>query len=474
MVRSLNTSSGSTARSADNASPESLTPRHWLYFSLITLVLLSDGMDVTIVAHVFPTLIKSWGVSVGGGIAFVVAVGFLAMGLGAVVAGGMADRWGRKTVLIGSVVVFGGATALGGTSGDFTAFAGWRILACLGMGAAMASGNALLADLIPERRRAALIATAYAGVGLGTTLGAVLAGALIPTSGWRLLLVVAGLIPLAVIAVLAAVVPESPAFLLAKRRVDGAASTDGRGAETFDPGLRVRPSLAGSAVSVRTVLSRPLAPKTLLLWLFGFFSLGTQLLIAQYMPTLLQLPKPGLDTVQSSTIVGVYGLASVVGGVVLGAILARLSRFLIIGIVLGLAAVMSIVVYLLPDPGFGSLLVVLGIAGFILPSAFGPTRSVLAAMAYPAGMRGAGIGVAEFGGRLGAAAGGVAGGTLIAAGMGLSGLFLVLLLPIGVLLGSLTGLRAQSRRTPVSEQAEVGPTGPAPAEGTPERAAAMD
>ena len=95
-------------------------------------------------------------------------------------------------------------------------------------------------------------------------------------------------------------------------------------------------------------------------------------------------------------------------------------------------------------------------------------------MAYPASMRGAGIGVAEFGGRLGAAAGGVAGGTLIAAGMGLSGLFLVLLLPIGVLLGSLTGLRAQSRRTLVSEQAEVGPTGPAPAEGTPERAAAMD
>ena len=141
------------------------------------------------------------------------------------------------------------------------------------------------------------------------------------------------------------------------------------------------------------------------------------------MPTLLQLPKPGLDTVQSSTIVGVYGLASVLGGVVLGAILAKVSRFLVIGIALGLAAVMSVVVYLLPDPGFGSLLVVLGITGFILPTAFGPTRSVLAAMAYPASMRGAGIGVAEFGGRLGAAAGGVAGGTLIAGGMGLSGIF---------------------------------------------------
>lgn len=162
------------------------------------------------------------------------------------------------------------------------------------------------------------------------------------------------------------------------------------------------------------------------------------------------------------------------GGVVLGAILATVSRFLVIGIVLGLAAIMAVVVYLLPDPGFGSLLIVLGITGFILPTAFGPTRSVLAAMAYPASMRGAGIGVTEFGGRLGAAAGGVAGGTLIAGGMGLSGIFLVLLLPIGLLLASLTGLRAQSRRTPVLERAEVGPTGPVSSELTSDRSAVMD
>lgn len=472
MVQALNSKDEDAVQSAGRPGAERLTPRHWIYFTLITLVLLCDGMDVTIVSHVFPTLIKSWGVSVGGGIAFVVAVGFLAMGLGAVVAGGLADRCGRKSVLIGSVVVFGGATALGGTSGDFTAFAAWRILACVGMGAAMASGNTLLADLMPERRRAALLATAYAGVGLGTTVGAALAGTLLPTSGWRALLVVGGLIPLAVIAVLAAVVPESPDFVPAKRRAGGAVFPAIQGQERCAPGLpAVRP---GFEAPVGTILARPLAPTTVLLWLFGFFSLGTQLLIAQYLPTLLQLPNPGLDTVQSSTVVGVYGLASVLGGVVLGAILSQVSRFLVIGIVLGLAAVMSVAVYVLPHPEFGSLIVVLGITGLILPTAFGPTRSVLAAMAYPAHVRGAGIGVAEFGGRLGAAAGGVAGGTLIAAGLGLSGLFLVLLLPIGVLLGSLTGLRRQARRTRVREQTEVGPIGPVPVKEAAARATAAD
>lgn len=461
----MNTRDESATPSLDQSSSERLTPRHWVWFTLITLVLLADGMDVTIVSHVFPTLIKSWGVSVGGGIALVVAVSFLAMGLGAVVAGGLSDRWGRKFVLVVSVVVFGGATALGGSSGDFTAFAAWRIVACLGMGAAMASGNTLLADLMPERRRAALLATAYAGVGLGTTVGAALAGTLLPTSGWRVLLVVGGLIPLAVIAALAVVVPESPAFLSARRQATSAVSSGGRGAELSGP---------VSKASFGTILSRPLAPTTVLLWLFGFFSLGTQLLIAQYLPTMLQLPVPGLDTVQSSTIVGAYGLASVLGGLVLGAILARVSRFLVIGIALGLAGAMSVVVFLLPEFGFATLLIVLGITGFILPSAFGPTRGVLAAMAYPASMRGAGIGVAEFGGRLGAATGGVAGGTLIAAGLGLSGIFLTLLLPIGLLLGSLAGLRLQSRRTRGPEQVEVSPASPASLEGGHERVPAMD
>ncbi|BCW44821.1 MFS transporter [Arthrobacter sp. StoSoilB5] len=146
---------------------------------------------------------------------------------------------GCKSVLIGSVLVFGGATALGGTSGDFTAFAVWRILARLGMGAAMASGNTLLADLIPERRRAALLASAYAGVGLGTTVGAALAGTLIPTAGWRVLLVVAGLIPVAAVAALAIVVPESPAFLSAKRPTIRTVSPGVRGAELSGPGSKV-------------------------------------------------------------------------------------------------------------------------------------------------------------------------------------------------------------------------------------------
>ena len=69
-----------------------LTKRHWIYFLLIFFLLMADGMDSTIVSHIFPSLIKEWGVSIGGGIALIVSGGFLAMGIGSFVAGRLADR----------------------------------------------------------------------------------------------------------------------------------------------------------------------------------------------------------------------------------------------------------------------------------------------------------------------------------------------------------------------------------------------
>ena len=446
-----------------------LTWRHWVYFVLIALILLADGMDVTIVAHIFPSLIQEWGVSIGGGIALVVTSGFIAMGLGAVVAGRLADLWGRKAVLVGTTVVFGVGTTLGATSTDFTSFTAWRLIACLGMGAAMAAGNTLLADLVPAKRRSALLAAAYAGVGLGVTVGATLAGILIPTGGWRALLVAGGVIPLALIVVLALVVPESPAFYAARGAVEKAQRVLRRLASREDLGnveLKA-PVKNDRREALGLILSKRFAPSTVLLWVFGFLSLGTQLIIAQYLPTLLQLPVPGLDTVQSSTIVGVYGFASVIGGLALGAVLAKVSRFLIIGVLLVLSAAMAIVIGLIPDASFGVLLAVLTVTGLIIPTACGPTRTVLAAAAYPTKARGTGVGSTEFGARVGSAVGGAVGGTVIGAGLGLAGIFLVLLIPFTLLLGILGGLKVQAKRTGADSQGgfeeEAAPVVPASA-----------
>ncbi|WP_394194460.1 MFS transporter [Microbacterium foliorum] len=445
----MSTTTTASGRTIDEVTEAAgMTWRHWVSFALIALIMLTDGMDVTIVSHTFPSLVKEWGVSIGGGITFVVTAGFISMGLGALIAGRLSDLLGRKAVLVATTTLFASATALGATSPDFMAFTAWRLLACLGMGAAMATSSTLVADLVPPRRRAALLATAYAAVALGTTLGAALAGLLLPLGGWRALLVAGGIIPLAIVLALAAVVPESPAFcaargdlVRARRALARLIPTTLTESVTFSI-----PKAADRTHVVRQLISRRFRITTALLWVFGFLSLGTQLMIVQYLPTLLQQPTPGLDSVQSSTVVGLYGLTSVAGTLVIGAVLTKVSRFVAIGSALILSAAAAVLVGVTPDLGYGQLLLLLGIAGFVLPAAFGPTRSVLAAAAYPTRIRGTGVGSTEFSARIGSAVGGAVGGTLIGAGLGLTGLFLTLLAPIAVLTATVFGLAMDARR----------------------------
>lgn len=105
------------------------------------------------------------------------------MGVGAFIGGRLGDLWGRKAVLIVATVLFGATTALSATSPGFPAWTAWRWIACLGIGAVIPTANALLADPTPSSRRVAFLSMAYAGVGLGATVGAFLAG--LPSKGAR-------------------------------------------------------------------------------------------------------------------------------------------------------------------------------------------------------------------------------------------------------------------------------------------------
>lgn len=425
-----------------------ITRRQWLYFVLIFLLLLTDGMDSTVVSHIFPSLIKEWGVSVGGGIALVVSGGFVAMGIGAFAAGRLADRWGRKSVLVAAGFLFSTTTALGGTADDYTAFTIWRLIACFGIGAVLPTAVTLLADLVPERRRGAMIAAAYAGLGLGTTAGATLAGVILPLEGWRTLMVVAGILPVIITVLIWVGIPESPTFLVTRGKTERARRSLSRifphiDLETVD--LIAPDKKIESSGTFRRLLSRPFALTTVLLWVFGFASLGTQMLVIQYLPTLLQLPTPGLTTVQSSTIVASYGFASVISLLLLGVVLVKLPHVQTIAACLTVSAIVAIAVSMSSTAGFTTLLVVLTVAGFFLPAALGPTRNILSVHAYPTDMRATGVGMTELSARVGSAGQGAIGGMLIGAGLGLGGFFLTLLLPLGILGVTLAGLAIAGR-----------------------------
>ncbi|PTT64170.1 MFS transporter, partial [Arthrobacter sp. HMWF013] len=98
---------------------------------LTFLIMVADGMDMSIVSHIFPRLISEWGTSIGE-ITATVTAGLVALAIGGFIAGPAADRWGRKPVLLAGFVLFNLTTAGFGLTSTLEAFFALRLLACVG------------------------------------------------------------------------------------------------------------------------------------------------------------------------------------------------------------------------------------------------------------------------------------------------------------------------------------------------------
>lgn len=426
-----------------------LSRRQRLIVFLTFLVVVADGMDLSIVSHVFPRLIAEWGTSIGE-VTLTVTAGIIAMGIGALISGPAADRWGRIPVLMAGFVLFNVTTAALGVSGTIEVFIAMRLLTCVGLGAVLPVAMTLVADWIPAARRAQMVAIAFSGAALGSIIGAFLAATVIPAFGWQTMVIIAGLVPLIVVPFYLRLVPEPPTSLV-KRGRSAAAISRSLAVIAADP-ESVDATVATSETSAKrrnvfvVVFSKALAISTLLIWLLTFLTQALLILILQYLPILLQQPDPGpgLSTAESGTVVAMWGVGSLTGLVLVSFFLKWFDRFFT-GAVAAVLAIVGIWVIVLGDLAYLGLMITLlatGIAFAALPS----VTNAITTIAYPVEARATGVGTASFLGRVGGMAGAVTGGALIAAGFALQAIFAVLTVPIAVALVTFLGLRAETRR----------------------------
>ena len=118
--------------------------QRWLVF-LTALTVVFDGIDNQLLGVVIPTLMREWGVP-RGAFAPIVSLGYLGMMTGGVLGGLAGDRFGRRTALLGSVALFGVMTLAAAAAGSPAQLAGLRLMAGLGLGAAMPNAAALAAE----------------------------------------------------------------------------------------------------------------------------------------------------------------------------------------------------------------------------------------------------------------------------------------------------------------------------------------
>ena len=188
------------------------------------LIILFDGYDLAINGVVLPLLMEDWGLSAvqAGMLASTALAGMM---FGAMIFGSLADKIGRKKVIMICIVLFSGLTCAGGFASNPTEFAVLRFLAGLGIGGVMPNLVALTSEYAPQKMRSTLVTTMFSGYAVGGVMAALLGAWFTPSFGWQIMFFIAG-IPLLLLPVIWKFLPESLTFIVqqncqAEARVNG-------------------------------------------------------------------------------------------------------------------------------------------------------------------------------------------------------------------------------------------------------------
>jgi AAHS family 4-hydroxybenzoate transporter-like MFS transporter len=375
-------------------------------------VLLLDGFDTQAIGYVAPALAKEWGLSKGA-LGPVFSAGLFGLMIGALVFGPLADRIGRKKIIVFSTAAFGIGALATAFVNDVTALLAIRFLTGLGLGGAMPNTVALTSEFNPQRRRATMVMIMFCGFSIGAALGGFLAADLIPRFGWRSVFLVGGIAPLLLLPVLLLRLPESVRFL----------ATRGHAPERVARLLRrISPNTAFASdarfvvhethlagLPVVHLFREGRAVATLLLWVVFFMSLLDIYFLANWLPTVLN--DLGASVSEAVVIGSMLQVGGVVGTFALGTVIDRFSfralALVYFGAVFAVGAIGQL--------GHSAVLVSIAIfaAGFCVVGGQ-IAANALAAGFYPTSVRATGVGWALGIGRVGSIIGPLVGGVLLA------------------------------------------------------------
>ena len=181
---------------------------------------LFDAMDTGLIAFVLPVLAREWSLSPAQ-TGWIGSIGLIGMALGAVLAGTIADRIGRKQVFTLTVLLYSISTGLCAIAWDYESLLVFRFLVGFGLGGELPVAATLMSEYAPAHLRGRFIVLLESFWALGWLAAACIAYLLIPVYGWQAAFVI-GTLPALYVFVLRLHMPESVRYLLSKGRVDEA------------------------------------------------------------------------------------------------------------------------------------------------------------------------------------------------------------------------------------------------------------
>ena len=424
-------------------------PFHFNVVAWCLLIILFDGYDLAINGVVLPLLMDEWGLSAvqAGMLASTALAGMM---FGAMIFGSLADKIGRKKVIMICIVLFSGLTFAGGFASNPTEFGILRFLAGLGIGGVMPNLVALTSEYAPKNMRSTLVTTMFSGYAVGGVMAALLGAWLTPSFGWEIMFFIAG-IPLLLLPIIWKFLPESLMFIVKENKQEQARPIMARLAPEVQISNETKFELhqvdVPEAANVVSLFKRGRALNTLLFWLAFFTCLLTMYALSSWLPKLMMAAGYSMDN--SLMFMMVMNVGAVVG-IVGGGILA--DRFHLKPVLMFLGIMGAIVMSLM---GFQSNQFLLYILVFLAGAASIGSQMLLysyVAQYYPLAVRSTGIGWSSAIGRMGAIVGPILIGGLL--GMNLPAHFNFIAVGLPVLITAIAVALIMSEDEP--EQIKAG------------------
>nr|WP_282601065.1 aromatic acid/H+ symport family MFS transporter [Pantoea ananatis] len=397
---------------------------------LCFIVVALDGMDIAIMGFIAPSLKASWNVT-NHQLGVVISAALIGLALGAMIAGPLADRFGRRLMIIFSVLFFGLWTLVTAFSHSIEQMILFRFLTGLGLGAAMPNVSTLVAEYAPERRRSFIITVVFCGFTFGAASGGFAASWLLPRYEWHSVLLLGGILPLLVLPVLIRQLPESVRFLISRgapaerirtileRMIPG----------STNPHSQFQSSEADATQPDKNAIATVISPRyrtgSLMLWGGYFMGLFLVYLIGSWLPSLVS--KQGMTVTQAAIITAMYQAGGTLGSLFAGWLMDRFNANLALAVIYFCGGIAIVALGFSP----AQVTVMSSIAfcsGFCFNGA-NTGMNALSASYYPTHARATGSSWMHGVGRIGAILSAFVGAEMLSLGWSFNLIFLLLAIP---------------------------------------------
>ncbi|MDO5512520.1 MFS transporter [Corynebacterium sp.] len=419
----------------------------WFIIGLAAFLNALDGYDLVAMAFTSSAVSEEFALT-GAPLGWLLSAALIGIGLGSLFLAPLADRYGRKTLILAALAIDLLGLTMSALADTFTELLVWRVVTGIGVGGILACVTVVVSEFSNLRFRGLAISIYSAGYGLGASLCGILAAQLIPAYGWRSIFAIGAALTAASLLLTALTLPESVDYLRNRGEREKVRAVADRLGLEGDFSVR-EGGVDKQSASIVELFRGPLRATTIKLWIaFSLITAGFQF-ANQWTPKLLT--EYGLSA-QQGIIGGIMlSFGGTIGSLVFGSLTTRIraGRVLTAFCLLGAVALVGFV----SAAAWPTLMFALGVGVGMLLNGCVTGMYTITPQAYPAQLRTTGVGSAIGIARGGAVLAPIVVGYLLDAGWSPTALYSAAAVIVGSTALVLMGVRAYT--APVESRAAV-------------------